>query len=277
MTIRTPSKKPPASPRKPSPPSKAAAAFDAIQRELAALDSADLATINLDIPQAVSIVLGALPGLHALRESIVVDLPKFSISFLDHLETYALGAWYAHLLALPPASPENPSKPLLDEAGPLRENLLSDAEALARRGYLDAAAVAEIRAGHGNVDTANDLVALSALLGLAWATIRDKTAATEEEVKRAGDLGPLLLAALGVREHGAAVAPAEAADRRARAYTLFVRAYDEVRRAVNYVRWHEGDADQIAPSLYKGRGGRGVQPKDATPADPTPPPAPTAG
>ncbi len=44
---------------------------------------------------------------------------------------------------------------------------------------------------------------------------------------------------------------------RARAFTLFSRAYDQVRRAVNVLRWDEGDADSIAPSLYAGRGGRG--------------------
>jgi len=45
----------------------------------------------------------------------------------------------------------------------------------------------------------------------------------------------------------------EAADVRRRADTLFVRAYDEVRRIVAYLRWHEGDADSIAPSLYAKR------------------------
>ncbi len=282
MTVRSPSSKPQpaATVKKPSPPSKAAAAFAAVERLLADLDPNDLAVINIDIPQSVSIALGALPGLLPFREAIVDALKHFHIANLDHMETYALAAWYAHLLALPPQSPDNPVKPLLDEAVPLRENLLSDAEALARRGYLDAAVVAEIRAGHGNVDIANDLVALSALFALAWAQIHGRTAATEEEVKRAGDLGPQLLAALGVREHGAAVAPAEAADRRARAFTLFVRAWDELRRAITYLRWHEGDADQIAPSLYRGRGGRGSSASQQKDPDPSPPPvaaAPVAG
>jgi hypothetical protein len=40
---------------------------------------------------------------------------------------------------------------------------------------------------------------------------------------------------------------------RRRAYTLFVQAYDEVRRPVTYVRWEEGDVDEIVPSLFAGR------------------------
>ena len=127
--------------------------------------------------------------------------------------------------------------------------------ALAARGLLDPASVQEIRTGQGNLDIANDLVALCASLGASWAKIENKTAATAEEVHRAGDLGPLLLAALGVREHGTTATPAEAADRKVRAFTLFTTADDQTRRAVCYLRWNEGDADSLAPSLYKGRGG----------------------
>ena len=38
-----------------------------------------------------------------------------------------------------------------------------------------------------------------------------------------------------------------------RTFTLLYWAYDHVRKCVGFVRWHEGDADQIAPSLYAGR------------------------
>jgi len=39
-----------------------------------------------------------------------------------------------------------------------------------------------------------------------------------------------------------------------------------VRRAVSYLRWNEGDVDDIAPSLFQGRGGR---PKpEVPPAEP---------
>lgn len=253
----SPLKKKPA-PRKPAAPPQAAAAFDRIIPELDALSTDALIPINLNIPRSVSQVLGVLPGLLALRPAITERLPMHDVGLLDRLETYALAAWYAHLLWLSSAGAESALKPLLGEAVPLRENLLSDAEALARRGLLDADAVAEIRAGHGNIDTANDLVALSALFSASWPEIACKTAATEEEVKRAGELGPQILAALGVREHGAAPLPADAADKRARAFSLLVHAYNQIRRAVIYLRWDEGDADEIAPSLYKGRRGRGA-------------------
>lgn len=120
------------------------------------------------------------------------------------------------------------------------------------------------------------------MFGASWSKIEHKTAATEEEVHRAGDLGPLLLAALGVLEHGATVTPAEAADRKVRAFTLFTTAYDQVRRAVTFLRWNEGDADSLAPSLYKGRGGsrsasvaKGDTSGEGAPAEPAAGAAPT--
>lgn len=255
MTASAKKKHPP--PKKLGAPPKAAEALAAVAPELAALHRDQLAVINIDIPQSVSIALGVIDGLKALRPSVVQKLPEHDIAQYDKLETYALAAWYAHLIYLPPAGPASPLKVLLEEAAPLRANLLGDGEALARRGYLDQALLEEIRAGQGHLDLANDLVALSALFADGWDEIRDRTAATEAEINRAAELGPLILAALGVREHGPAPGPTDAADRRARAFTLFVRAYDQARRAVTYLRWDEGDADSFAPSLYRGRGGRG--------------------
>jgi hypothetical protein len=270
-----------ASPRKPATPPRAAAAFNKIAPELGELSPSALVPINIDVPRAVALVLGVLPGLTALRAAIVKQLPEHRIALLDKLENYALAAWYAHLLALPESGPGNAVKPLLDEAVALRATLMGDAEALARRGLLDPDAVADIRSGQGHVDTANDLVALSALFAESWPEIGSRTAATEEEVRRAGDLGPKLLAALGVREHGATPGPTDATDRRRRAFTLFVRAYDQARRAVTYLRWDEGDTELIAPSLYK-KTTRSARPGSASeesapeeaPADTTPAPAP---
>ncbi|APR83253.1 Hypothetical protein A7982_08602 [Minicystis rosea] len=241
------------SPKKPDAPVKSELALNAVADEMAALDRSKLATINIDIPQAVAVALGVAPHLQALRAAIVAALPRHPIGFLDDLETYALAAYHAHIAWLPPEVVDDRVATLLAEAAPLRAMLLADAEALARRDWLDADAVAAIRAGQGHVDTANDLVALSALFLSRWPEIEHRTAATVDEVTRAGDLGPLVLAALGARVHGTPLSPTAAADQRRRAFTLFVRAYNETRRAVTYLRWNEGDADELAPSLYVGR------------------------
>lgn len=254
-------------------PNEGEAALTQIGEELAALRADELLPIRVDVVRAATIVLGTWPTLATLRPRIVDELPCFSIERFDRLPAYALATWYAHLLSLPPDSPENPVKPLLDEAHTLRESLLVGAEGLAHFGLLDAKRVAAIRSGLGNIDVANDLGALSALYREAGPAIAGKTPVTAAQVDRAAALGPALLIALGVRDHDAKLpaAPGALADQRNRAFTLFARAYDQCRRAVTYLRWDEGDADTYAPSIY---GYRRPQAAPAPTADaPATPPA----
>lgn len=262
----TPAK--PATPAIPSSPPDAEAAFNALEPELNALGADELASINLYIPQVTSLVLGAVPGINALGDELgrLID-PRH----IHNLRTYALAAWYAHLQALPPT--KDAMRGLIEEATALRNVLLGDAENLARRGYFEAEAVAIIRAGQGHVDLANDLVALAAMFTHNQHTIAGKTPTTDAEVERARKLGPALLSALGIR--GRKESTSVMADRRARAFTLLVRAYDQVRRGVMFLRWSEGDAAMIAPSLYKARKARPKAGRNEPPAPP--PPANGAG
>jgi len=283
-TRKTPSPK--AAPKKPSAPQDASAAFAAVEPEMAQLDDSHLVAIKIDIPTAVSVVLGALPAIRPLRDDIVVQLPQFGMTYFDKLETYALAAWYGHIVALPAPAGNRQVKDLVEEATPLRATLLSDADALASRGLVSTDAVNAIRAGQGHIDTANDLVGLAALFTTSWGEIQGKTAATLAEIEHAAQLGPQLLTALGVRDQ-TRVTPSEAADRRVRAFSLLVRAYDQIRRAVSYLRWDEDDGDTIAPSLYKGRGARTSSdtaaskpeepPAGGTIGSPAAPPAPSGG
>ncbi|AUX37251.1 MULTISPECIES: hypothetical protein [Sorangium] len=260
-TARTKKKSAPA---RPSAPDEAAEAFAQIEPELDRIEK--VVPINVDIPRAVAVAVGAVPHLKALRARFLEELPRFPIEALDKLMSYALGAWYAHLLALPAGPGQDGLKPLLEEASALRADLLVAAEALAHKGFVDAGRVAEIRSGNGHLDTANDLVALAALFGESWGAVKHKTTVEWPDVERASKLGPELLVALGARNQPGVPAPkaADPADRRARAFTLLVRAYDQCRRGVTYLRWVEGDYDAIAPSLFAGRGGarRGAPAKD---------------
>jgi hypothetical protein len=203
-------------------------------------------------------VLSALPHLRELRDEIVRDLPNHPIAMLDELEDYVLAAWYADLLYSTPAS-ELDTKKLTEEAGTLREGLLVAAEALAYRNLLDKQRVADIRKGKGHVDLAGDLIALAEVFRASWDKVRAKTAVEDAELERAADLGVRLLAALAAKPgKGSSAAPkiTDAADRRARAISLVAKAYEECRRAVAYLRWHEGGDGDLAPSLLQKPRGR---------------------
>ena len=59
---------------------------------------------------------------------------------------------------------------------------------------------------------------------------------------------------------------AGASDIRQRMFTLFSNSYEQVRRATIFPRWNEGDAEDIAPSLFAGRANSNIKkPLAATP------------
>jgi hypothetical protein len=243
-------------------PAAALAAYARVEPKLLALAPEDLVTVYVEVSRAVNAVLGALPHLRAMREEIVHSLPNHPIDTLDNLEDYALAAWYADLLYTTPAA-ELDTKKLTEEASALREGLLVAAEALAHRSLLDPKRVGEIRKGRGHADMASDLIALAEMFREAWDRIRTKTAVEDQELERAADLGVRLLAAVAAKPGKGAQPPklTDAADRRARAISLVAKAYEECRRAVAYLRWHEGGDGELSPSLLQKP--RGRRPKGA--------------
>lgn len=251
----------------------AAAAYTKVEPELASLEAEDLRPINVDIPAAVHVALGVAPKLKTLREELVAALPKHPINYLDNLEYYALAAWFANLVHTLSGGGGDPYKQLIEEAQGLRKTLLVAAEPLALKNLIEAEKVKAIRSGQGHKDLAQDLIDLSALYREAWSRIKNKTVAEIEEVDRASTLGHQLQSLLAVRESGAAEGSAdEIEERRARAFSLLQKAYDETLRAVTYLRWRDGDVEAFAPSLFKAprapRKAKGASDESATAAPP---------
>jgi hypothetical protein len=252
-------------PASPPRPSSAEEAFVLAKPAIDAVPRDALVVINLDIPEVVSATLGVLSRIRALRPGLA-RLPDFDLDLVDHLETYALAAWHAHLEAQRPGG-RAAVHVLLEEATTLRLALLREAESLVHRGVFEGNAVAAIRVGQGHVDVANDLVALATLYEKGWKVIAGRSFVTEADVERAARLGSELLLAIGRREHEREAPHSAAGLTRARAYTLFAHAYEEVRRGVSYLRWYRGDAESIAPTLYRIRAPRKAPKKALEPAD----------
>ena len=229
-------------------------AFVRIEPELREL-SGNLWHVNVDIEAAVTTVLGVLPKIDWLRSEGPAHLADFDVARFDKLEDYALALGYAHAAYRATAEPVDTVPALAAEAAEVRGVLLSDAAALAKRGLLDPARVAKLHSpgGYGNI--VFDVLGLVSLFRESWNHIENKTALRPGELDRAELSADGLLTAIGRRQRAHAVVSV-AADVRHRAFTLMMRAYDEVRRALLYLRWHEGDADEFAPSLYAGRGKR---------------------
>ncbi len=251
------------------------AAFTRREAEIRAVDQASLAQVSVDIIAGMASVIGTLPKLRALREQ-VARLPELDLASFDALEDYTLALGAAHGQWMIASTPREALPALGAAAVTVRDTLVADAGALARRGVLTPELVASFKSGVGYRAVVRDLMGLTAMLRDRWDVVSKVSALEESELVAASNLADRIVAALGEREQNP-TRTAEAALVRQQAYTLWTRAYDEARRAVAYLRWHQGDADKIAPSLYAGRGAGPRAKSDVAQPAPVTTPATSAG
>src|SRR5690349_4844390 len=74
-----------------------AAGFQRVEAEIGQVQERDIVTVNLDIPVAVTIVLGSLPEIRALRAELA-ELKGFDIARFDKLRDYTLAVGHAHAM-----------------------------------------------------------------------------------------------------------------------------------------------------------------------------------
>ena len=117
----------------PSGVAPAADAFKALEAEYAKLPNDRLTAINVDIPRAVAVVLGAEPRLRSLLPGMEATLKSPPTVLVESIRQMALGAWYAHLVTMR-ARADGSVKELLERGTVLRAKLLKAADALADAG-----------------------------------------------------------------------------------------------------------------------------------------------
>ena len=196
-------------------------------------------------------------------------LPNFEISKLDKLETYALATLCTHAEHKAATEPPATLVELANQAIATRAVLLADVNSLISRGLLAPSAVDGLQGVHGYKNVMMDICTLASVLKKNATKIAERTSVRREELTTAEDLANRLGKAVGVRDQSPQTV-AEAVRNRQAAFTLFIKAYEEVRAAVQYLRRKQGDADSIAPSLYLSRGQR-KKTADESPADPAVP------
>jgi hypothetical protein len=229
----------------------ASQAFALVRTEIEAVPADALIAINVDISRAARRGLVAAERVEPLLEDLT-ELRHFDVRMVRMLGTYALALLHTHELVTEGGGDLPPLPVLLAEATPLREGLLRTAELLAHYELVSSERVATIRHGHGHADTADDLQALGRLFNELWPRVHDKVVATRAQVDRALTLSAKLHKALALHEVETDPLTRHTSRRhlRAQAYALFFRAYEETRRGVTFLRWYEGDARGIVPSLY---------------------------
>lgn len=255
-------------------------AYEAIQGEMQAIPREQLLTLNLDVASTVATTIGCLPKVMPLRAKVVAEVSGFDLRNLDMLETYAMALMHAQAEYQASAAPPEPIDELSAELTVTRDLLFKDVTALEARNLVEFRAT-EMSGASGYKNLTKDVLLLCSVLRNNWSKIQGRTAATLEDLDAAELQAKRLLAAVGVREQSAKGAGHQA-EWRQRAFTLFARAHDEVRRIVTYLRWHEDDANTIFPTVFGGRNKQRTEKPEPQPIAPagnggtiaTAPPAP---
>jgi hypothetical protein len=227
-------------------------ALDAMRTEIDAIPLNQTAKIVVDIPSLVVMAGSRMAGLAGFKDEIAAKLPSFPMEKLEKLELMRLALAQAHYEFVMAASPLANIERLDEELGRVRDILQTDFMAAAKRGLLSMRRFDDLTGETGYKNRAQDVLVMGTHFRQNWPALEGKTGVTLEEIGRAEDLAQQMMNVLAARERSQmGVLPA--LERRNRAFTLFLRAWDEVRRAIVYLRWHDGDADRLAPSPYANR------------------------
>lgn len=246
-------------------------AYDLTRGRIAQVPEAGLPHITLEITSTSTVVLTAVKQVRPLRPEFEKHLPTLNLTDIDQLEQFALALFHLHsswLFAsdLPEVLPER-----IQRATVLRDILVSQVSALSKLNLVDGAVLNDLKGAVGHRNIATDVSGMAGLLRRNWPKVGTRVGITMAELDEAESLAGSILDALSQRER----AEGEQADfnlERQKAFKLLIDTYDELRRAVTYLRWHENDVDRFAPSLFAGRGPR-RKGDNAEPAQPGPQPA----
>ena len=225
------------------------AALDELSEVLNAIPAADVVRVNLDVPRAVRSISRSLLRARTLERRIATELPLFDLSLLDKLSDYASALSQAHALYNAVETPAPPGKETLRQAREVRMLLCDSAQLLVLHGVIGDGQLDKLASPNGYTNVAQNLELLVAIHKRVWSKLQGKTLLTLDEL----DAALTLAASLRDTSVPGLAHLTAANDLRARAFTLTLRAYREMRRAVCYLRGPEGDAEAYVPNLYAGR------------------------
>jgi hypothetical protein len=230
-------------------------AYEAARAELEAMRPEEVEPIRHEIMAAMFTALGIVPKLRALREAARAKFGDEAVRVMDRLDEDARACGKAHALHLLHVHGTD-VEVVAARLSQLRTVLLLEVQALIAIGALPAVVVAELVGGTSYKGLCLDVLQLTSALRNGWADVEAQTGVTLLDIDQAEALANQLSTVIGENEQGTASSPT--ADMRRRAYTRFIRTYNEVRRLVTFLRWEAGDADEIAPSLFtKGKSDKG--------------------
>lgn len=209
-----------------------------------------------DLTNAYVVVSGALPGLRTLEPQLRAALPLFDAATLHRVDRYARAALYAQSVerSTTNTSAAHHAK-LVEELEGLYARFYRNAEFLAAEGYFDAKVVANARSGTSVRDRAADLRLLAIEFAERESVLVGRTLVTRANMEHAFSVSQSVLDSLALRDN-LNEAQVKAQRDRQLAAALLYQTWNEIRRAIAWLRWNEGDADKLAPSFFTSAGRR---------------------
>jgi hypothetical protein len=129
--------------------------------------------------------------------------------------------------------------------------VITELDSLVLRKVLESSVIAPARGIQGYEETIQSMRVAIFVARKHWSTIEGKTQLTSAILDGAALKADTLERAIIERDGGITEAPA--VELRVRALSKLLREYDELRRMVTYLRWHQRDYDELAPSPFTGR------------------------
>lgn len=209
------------------------------------------APLTVNAASAADRIESALPKILALRPAIEEELGERAMPVLDELPIITKATQQA-VIEQAAAKSFSDMSAEGDELREEHELLLNDAVSLAGHGHLDKSRVELGRPAQGYKMRVTSVLVLVKLFREAWPRLTGKTLLTRERLDTIEAKADDMRRRLNLREGGNDTPDEESLT--ARALSKLVETYEETRRIVTFVRWHHGDADEIAPSLWARRG-----------------------
>lgn len=244
------------------------AAIDAIQGLIDVLADDQIGIYNLDAAYASTVLSAAIARIEAYYPALE-KLPDFDLASVQRLRLLVAALLHSNGLVLAHSPETSNFDALAIEARALRESLLIAATALVDDKLVTAKTVEDIRAGQGVYDLINDLTALRAMMEQH----REASTVRAERMQRTIELIEELPRRYA-QHLGKAPELAPLLAQRKKIASLVIAAYSEAQAGITFVRRREGDANEIAPSIYVPRGAAKKSEEKLEPVAPVAKPAP---